>query len=432
MTAAAIEVRGLSKYYALGQTLQGTQTFREALTDVATRPFRRHARHDEDAADAEATRPPRAHLWALKDVSFDLAPGEVLGVIGRNGAGKSTLLKIMARITDPTEGQVVIRGRVGSLLEVGTGFHSELTGRENVYLSGAILGMRRSEIDRKLDEIVAFAEVEKFLDTPIKRYSSGMGLRLAFAVAAHLEPEVLLVDEVLAVGDASFQKRCLGKMSEVAAEGRTVLLVSHNMAAIENLCHRSIVLHHGELTYMGPPSEGIRRYLAAVLPEQEGDLSSRDDRRGSGRARITAVHLHDEHGAPMPVLQCGAATVFEIEYEAEQDRPIRNPIFELKFTDQIGNRLFTVSTYLAGIHLPEVPSAGSVFCEVPQVLLPPGEYTYDAYLISNDELCDEVERAGEVTVVESDVFGSGKVPKKMLYGQFVMPHRWHDRHPADG
>ncbi|HMQ26722.1 MAG TPA: ABC transporter ATP-binding protein, partial [Acidimicrobiales bacterium] len=198
MTAPAIEVRGLSKYYALGQTLQGTQTFREAITEVASRPFRRHPGGEGEAGGA--TRSPRSHLWALKDVSFDLASGEVLGVIGRNGAGKSTLLKIMARITDPTEGRVVIRGRVGSLLEVGTGFHSELTGRENVYLSGAILGMRRSEIDRKLDEIVAFAEVEKFLDTPIKRYSSGMGLRLAFAVAAHLEPEVLLVDEVLAVG----------------------------------------------------------------------------------------------------------------------------------------------------------------------------------------------------------------------------------------
>lgn len=423
MSTNAIEVRNLSKYYQLGQTLSGSRTLREAVTETLATPFRRGRR--ESASGEEA------HLWALRDVSFDLEAGEVLGVIGRNGAGKSTLLKILARITDPTEGRVAIRGRVGALLEVGTGFHSELTGRENVYLSGAILGMHRAEIDRRFDEIVEFAEVEQFIDTPIKRYSSGMGLRLAFAVAAHLEPEILIVDEVLAVGDAAFQKRCLGKMSEVAAIGRTVLLVSHNMAAIQSLCHRSIVLHEGKLHFTGDPAEGIRRYLAAVLPEQAADLSGREDRRGTGAARITGVQLHDASGSPMPVLQCGGTAVFEIKYESAGNRPVRNAIFELKFTDQVGNRLFTVSTYLAGIELSELPPAGSVFCEVPQVLLPPGDYNFDTMLLSNENLCDEVLNAGQVDVVESDVFGSGRVPKKWNYGQFVMPHTWHRHHPAD-
>ena len=207
--------------------------------------------------------PRRSDFWALKDVSFEVPPGEVLGVVGRNGAGKSTLLKVLSRITEPTTGRVELRGRVGSLLEVGTGFHPELTGRENIYLNGAILGMKRREIARKFDEIVAFAEVEQFLDTPVKRYSSGMYMRLAFAVAAHLEPEILLVDEVLAVGDAEFQKKCLGKMGDVAGEGRTVLFVSHNMGAVQTVCRRALLLDHGRVKMIGPAEEVVAEYLKA-------------------------------------------------------------------------------------------------------------------------------------------------------------------------
>lgn len=254
----AIIVDGISKQYRIGVAAERYPTFREAIVGAVKAPIRRWRRLREHG-NGEDT------IWAVKDVSFEVQPGEVLGIIGRNGAGKTTLLKILSRITEPTEGIARLRGRVASLLEVGTGFHPELTGRENIYLNGAILGMKKAEIDRKFDEIVAFAETEKFLDTPVKRYSSGMYVRLAFAVAAHLEPEILIVDEVLAVGDAVFQKRCLGKMKDVAStEGRAVLFVSHNMLAVQNLCSRAIWLDEGKLKNNGMPGKIIAEYLAGV------------------------------------------------------------------------------------------------------------------------------------------------------------------------
>ena len=240
MSDSVIQARGVGKKYRLGTARETYQTLRESVTRWMTAPFRRFRHRKESAVDP-------AEFWALKDIDFEVNQGEVVGIIGRNGAGKSTLLKILSRITEPTEGEIDIHGRVGSLLEVGTGFHPELTGRENVFLNGAILGMKRAEITRKFDEIVAFAEVEKFIDSPVKHYSSGMYMRLAFAVAAHLEPEILIVDEVLAVGDAQFQKKCLGKMGEVAKQGRTVLFVSHNLQAIATLCDRGMLLHQGKL-----------------------------------------------------------------------------------------------------------------------------------------------------------------------------------------
>jgi lipopolysaccharide transport system ATP-binding protein len=246
MNDVAIQIRGLGKRYRLGGARKGYKTLRESIVAAALAPFR----HFSAASKAENG---EGVFWALKDVNFDVGQGEVIGVIGRNGAGKSTLLKVLSRITDPTEGEIDINGRVGSLLEVGTGFHPELTGRENVYLNGAILGMRRAEITRRFDEIVEFAEVERFLDTPVKYYSSGMYMRLAFAVAAHLEPEILVVDEVLAVGDMQFQKKCMGKMESVAAAGRTVLFVSHNIGAIRTLCQRVVWLESGRLKMAGIP-----------------------------------------------------------------------------------------------------------------------------------------------------------------------------------
>lgn len=255
MSTPALTVEGISKRYRIGVARERYPTFRDAIIGAVTAPLRRW-RHLRDGVDGQDT------IWALKDVSFELQPGTVLGIIGRNGAGKSTLLKILSRITEPTEGRARLRGRVASLLEVGTGFHPELTGRENIYLNGAILGMRKAEIDRKFDDIVAFAEIERFLDTPVKRYSSGMHVRLAFAVAAHLEPEILIVDEVLAVGDAAFQKRCLGKMREVASgEGRTVLFVSHNMVAVQNLCRRAVWLDGGCLKQDGDAGRVVAAYL---------------------------------------------------------------------------------------------------------------------------------------------------------------------------
>src|SRR5829696_8234746 len=253
MSTSVINVRGLGKAYRIGMVNPKHTNFRETVMELAMTPFKRMRKYSEDWSEPDT-------YWALKDVSFEVGQGEVLGIIGRNGAGKSTLLKLLSRITEPTEGYADIYGRVGSLLEVGTGFHQELSGRENTYMSGALLGMNKREIDRKFDEIVAFSECEEFIDTPVKRYSSGMYTRLAFAVAAHLEPEILLIDEVLAVGDADFQKKCLGKMGAVAQQGRTVLLVSHNMVAVQGLCRRVIWIHKGRIVEDGPAGAVITRY----------------------------------------------------------------------------------------------------------------------------------------------------------------------------
>src|SRR5881409_1050782 len=257
MSDIAIRVEGLSKRYRIGARQERYYTLRDTLTEAVARPYQKLAAFFSRNGAGPRT-PEAASIWALNDVSFDVKRGEVVGIIGRNGAGKSTLLKILSRITEPTEGRARIHGRVGSLLEVGTGFHPELTGRENIYLNGAILGMKKSEIDRKFDEIVAFAEVEQFIDTPVKHYSSGMYLRLAFAVAAHLEPEVLIVDEVLAVGDAAFQKKCIDRMAALAAGGRTILFVSHNMDLIPRLCHRALLLDAGQVVRHGPADDVLR------------------------------------------------------------------------------------------------------------------------------------------------------------------------------
>jgi len=293
MSDVAIRVENVGKKYLLGTGQGGGMFGYKSLRDaIAWRGQLLRDRLTRKRSDVQAEQAISEEFWALKDVSFEVKQGEVVGIIGRNGSGKSTLLKILSRITEPTEGQVELHGRVGSLLEVGTGFHPELTGRENIYMNGAILGMRKVEIDRKFDEIVAFAETEKFLDTPVKRYSSGMYVRLAFAVAAHLEPEILLVDEVLAVGDAAFQKKCLGKMGEVAKGGRTVLFVSHNMGAIGNLCSRVFCLDAGHLVLQGLPREVIAEYSTKFQSSQGvviwNDLSKAP---GDNAIRLTAVRL---------------------------------------------------------------------------------------------------------------------------------------------
>jgi len=286
MSDVAVRVEGLSKLYRLGQYV-GYSTFRESLVNVLRAPFRRSR-----PASAEQE---YEHIWALKNVSFEIKQGDVVGIIGRNGAGKTTLLKILSRITNPTEGYAEIYGRVGSLLEVGTGFHPELTGKENIYLNGAVLGMKKREIDRKFDEIVDFSGVEKFISTPLKRYSSGMQVRLAFAVAAHLEPEILLVDEVLAVGDAEFQKKCLGKMGDMAGGGRTVLFISHNMLSLQNLCTRGILLESGQVTLDDSINKAISKYLD-LGREYSGEISwaSPDEAPGNERARLKAVRVVSE------------------------------------------------------------------------------------------------------------------------------------------
>jgi lipopolysaccharide transport system ATP-binding protein len=280
----AIRVEHLSKQYIIGRYHRGSDTFREALMNAFSAPFHYFARGRTATAEEE-------EFWALKDVGFEIRKGEIVGIIGRNGAGKSTLLKILSRITDPTRGHIEIRGRVASLLEIGTGFHGELTGRENVYLNGAILGMTRSEIDRKFDEIVSFSEVEKFLETPVKHYSSGMYIRLAFAVAAHLETDIILVDEVLAVGDVQFQNKCLGKMQDVAGLGRTVLFVSHNLAAVQRLCSKAILLEDQTLKYFGAVETAIAKYL-----EDRGSLAEVAPLTGTlcNHIAIRSVSINDQ------------------------------------------------------------------------------------------------------------------------------------------
>jgi lipopolysaccharide transport system ATP-binding protein len=304
-----ISVDHISKRYRIGLVHHRYQTLSEKITNVLNAPLRTFHRGRMPKTDAEDT------IWALRDISFDVPEGQILGIIGRNGAGKSTLLKILARITEPTEGSITIRGRVGSLLEVGTGFHPELTGRENIYLNGAILGMKRVEIERKFDEIIAFSEIEKFIDTPVKRYSSGMYLRLAFAVAAHLEPEILVVDEVLAVGDAEFQKKCLGKMGDVAQQGRTVLFVSHNMSAILRLTQESIVLEKGRMVMRAPSAEAVDYYLSAGNPKA-GERLWEDAEIPADAApfRPIAIRLVDKKGKVVDTVRSIEPISIEIEY----------------------------------------------------------------------------------------------------------------------
>ena len=310
MSDIAIRVENLSKMYQIGEKQERYYTFRDTLANIALAPFRRLRRIGKPPKEEEI-------IWALKDVSFEVKHGEVVGIIGRNGAGKTTFLKILSRITEPTEGQAEIHGRVGSLLEVGTGFHPELTGRENIFLNGAILGMRKTEINRKFDEIVAFAEIEKFMDTPVKRYSSGMYVRLAFAVAAHLEPEILLVDEVLAVGDAAFQKKCLGKMGDVAKEGRTVLFVSHNMGMINNLCERCILLESGQIIQDGVTSLVISKYLSNISPVKSAECSFPGD--AGKKTQIRRVVVVDQELNLKSQFDVFEQVVVEIEYEVREE-----------------------------------------------------------------------------------------------------------------
>ncbi|HKB05167.1 MAG TPA: ABC transporter ATP-binding protein, partial [Gemmataceae bacterium] len=337
---AAIHVNRVSKRYQLGEARGPYRTFRESVTATVTAPFRRGRRR----AGSKAT-----EVWALKDVSFDVPAGEVIGVVGRNGAGKSTLLKTLSRIIAPTEGEIRLRGRVGSLLEVGTGFHPELSGRENIFLNGSILGMTRTEIRRKFDEIVAFSEVEKFLDTPVKRYSSGMYMKLAFAVASHLDPEILLVDEVLAVGDAQFQQKCLGKMGEVSKAGRTVLFVSHNMAAIKALCGRAILIEEGKLAADGDVNAIVDRYLSGgtdmaltgIIPENAPRYTDRP-----GEARFRSVRMTDLAGNPTTQLYYGQP--FRVHFVCDVLKDIPDGHFEVSLSTQDGTHVTYTTTMDGG------------------------------------------------------------------------------------
>ena len=411
-----IQVRNLSKQYRLGARQAAYGTLRESLVEAVRAPLER-LRNGRRKSEI---------LWALKDVSFEVQPGEVVGIIGRNGAGKSTLLKILSQITDPTEGEIDLYGRVASLLEVGTGFHPELTGRENIYLNGALLGMRRAEIARKFDEIVAFSEVEQFLDTPVKRYSSGMYVRLAFAVAAHLEPEILVVDEVLAVGDAEFQKKCLGKMSDVAKHGRTVLFVSHNMPAVKSLCQRAILLDAGQVSVEGDVDSVVNKYLTA-----DGDQMARtgiipDDAKrlyGTDEAKLRLVRLTDLAGKDVSQLYLGQSCRVQMTFEVFKE--ISEGVVEVGIIAMDGTHV-TNSTSIDGgnppLHLPL--GKHTINLELDATLLP-RQYSLLVALHHSSGLTVEwIERALDFTVQRVAESGLDSYRWPSIRGYIRPPARW--------
>src|SRR5688572_24731317 len=394
-----IRVEGLSKLYYLGGSGAAYSTLRETVMEVARKPLRYIRGNNNSQA-----------LWALKEVSFDVMPGDVVGIIGRNGAGKSTLLKVLSRIVEPTEGRVELYGRVASLLEVGTGFHPELTGRENIYLNGSILGMTRREIETKFDEIVAFAEVEKFIDTPVKRYSSGMYVRLAFAVAGHLEPEILVVDEVLAVGDAAFQKKCLGKMRDVASMGRTVIFVSHNMAAVSSLCTKAMVLWQGKVEYpLGSVEAAVQQYLSQVHKITKMKLAERTDRQGDGRVRITDFATFDAQGNELEYLATGQEVDFRIYYSSDESN-VQNVSVAIGITSNSGAFVSMLSNQVAGDTFESIARDGYFTCKIKKLPLMPGNYTAGLIVRSNEVILDWIQQAVTIVVEPGDFYGTGRMP----------------------
>ncbi len=407
MTEWAIRADGLTKVYPIVQaaTAHGYDTLREALVRIARRPFSRRER--------------QGSITVLDDVTFDVARGDVVAVIGRNGAGKSTLLKILSRIVEPTRGRAEIRGRTSSLLEVGTGFHPELTGRENVYLNGTILGMTRREIRTKIDEIVSFAGVEQFLDVPVKRYSSGMQLRLGFSVAAHLDPEILFVDEVLAVGDAEFQKKCLGKMDQVASAGRTVLFVSHDLAAAERLCKSGLLLERGRIAKRGTPREVIDAYHRALADTPPTDLAARPDRRGDGRVKFCGLEIEvDGHVAPAARTGCDLA----LKIDVEATEPLRTVVVHVALFDGARRAIGFLGsdvTDARGESLSVPQGRSRIVVSLPRLPLLPDTYSLNLFCRADGGIADWVQDAATLQVIDGDIYGSGKLPPQG-YGSFAI------------
>ncbi|MEA5448381.1 ABC transporter ATP-binding protein [Leptolyngbya sp. CCNP1308] len=411
MSDSVIQVENLGKKYVLGQQQQGNSRYvalRDVMADSAKSVGRRlrHPFKSQSSSQQE-------EFWALKDVSFEVKQGEVVGIIGRNGAGKSTLLKILSRITEPTTGRVRLRGRVASLLEVGTGFHPELTGRENIFLNGAILGMSRAEINRKFDEIVDFAEVARFLDTPVKRYSSGMYMRLAFAVAAHMEPEILVVDEVLAVGDAAFQKKCLGKMENVSKEGRTVLFVSHNMGVLQGLVQSAIWLHEGELKCAGSTKETISNYLSSGLDlgSSNLDLSNHRNRLLGMKKIFKKVSCKAENGLSTLEFHQSEEIFLDIEYHAPEEINLAGA--GIIFSTIEGIRVGSFNTYMDSQPPYRIPRHGRLSFQLPARQFNPGTFLLTISLGSHQGVLeDKVENCVKITINPSDIYGTGYLLSK--------------------
>lgn len=412
--STAVEVSALSKRYDIGDQ-NSDDTLRDKIA-AAPRALLNLGRRAE----------PRS-IWALRDVSFEVPEGQALGVIGSNGSGKSTLLKVLSRITEPTSGRARVRGRVGALLEVGTGFHPELTGRENIFANGAILGMKHVEIQHKFDAIVDFAGVEQFIDTPVKRYSSGMRLRLAFSVAAHLDPEILIIDEVLAVGDAQFQKRCLGRMNAVTKEGRTILFVSHQLEMVSGLCDRAIWLNKGQLVADGKPADVIRDYISSASKDIASTaFADRTDRAGQGPVRITDIELIANDGTKTRELLLGQPFTIRLAYEITGSIAKASQVgVKLWIEDFQSRRVTCLSTTLTGNSFELAQRSGQLTCHVDRLQLAPGSYRL-TYIVSlaRAVTSDRIYSALEFDVLPTDFFESG-CPLGNDAGVFLTPHRWH-------
>jgi homopolymeric O-antigen transport system ATP-binding protein len=393
MSDVAIEVNGLGKRYQIGVDQAGYMLLTERITERLKSLGRRQKTQE---------------FWALRDIDFEVKRGETMGIVGHNGAGKSTLLKILSRITPPTEGEARLRGRVGALLEVGTGFHPELTGRENIFLNGAILDMRRQEIQRRFDEIVEFADVGPFIDTPVKRYSSGMQMRLAFSVAAHLEPEILIIDEVLSVGDLAFQEKCLGRMETAAGEGRTVVFISHNLTSVRNLCDRAIMLSGGRIAARGTASDVVDTYVGDMLTETQTSLRDRENRVGDGRLLLTDLRL-EQDGEMIDSPASGKDFDIVVSFETAKGLPMRGVNFGIVIAAHGEDKpLINIYSETGGAPFREVPGHGEVRCRIKRCPLPAGQYYVGVWCDARQQMLDAITRAADLTVGGGDFFGTGR------------------------
>ncbi len=429
MSQPIIKVEELSKAYQIGQIGTGTisqDLERFFITKVLGKedPFLKIGQTNDRSVKGDSN-----IVWSLQDINFEVNQGDAVGIIGKNGAGKSTLLKLLSRVTSPTTGQIKVKGRIASLLEVGTGFHPELTGRENIYLNGSILGMRKKEITRKLDEIIDFSGVERYVDTPVKRYSSGMYVRLAFAVAAHLESEILIVDEVLAVGDAEFQKKCLGKMGDISkGEGRTVLFVSHNMAAVKTLCNQGVVLEHGRIIFTGNSEDSVNKYLTTSNKSKDVKLFDRIDRRGSGKLKVCDIELFNNNYEKVYEVISGEALIFKISVLKYEQIDYSRLKVALNFTNDTENFVLSYVSDEMGYNFSNLEHQDYFFLKIPNVYLRSSKYDIRILISDGDtkeaNFIDVIEKAIEVTVLPGDIWHTGQLNRTgdyaILPGQFYL------------
>lgn len=421
MNSVALLTEELGKRYRIGLREEISSSLAGTLSGWVTSPlnnFKKLRRltkfsDSEDSSDV---------IWALRDISFEIPTGQVVGIIGSNGAGKTTLLKILARITHPSSGRAEIHGRVSSLLEVGTGFHPDLTGRENVFLNGAILGMSKKEIESKFDEIVAFSGVEKFIETPVKRYSSGMRLRLAFSVAAHLEPEILLIDEVLAVGDAAFQRKCLGKMEDVAQVGRTVLFVSHHMGIMQTLCERGIYLREGQVSFDGTIEEAVRTYLAYLESESGEPFRQNKHRAGNGKVILSGASLLDDNGCQTETVIGGRPSSFSFEYENRSNESQVRLLVTI--FNPLGISVTKLDFPISAFSVRDLGKKGKLLCTVPQLNLPVGRYRVAVEVRVHGQISDQIANALYFNVEGSALFPGGRIPHAKSCS-VLLDHSWH-------